>query len=321
MRRALLLLLLCSASLAGCSSVFFQPMRGHVITPERIGLAYQDVYFNAADGVRLHGWFIPAQGAATGTVFFLHGNAENISTHIGSVYWLPKQGFNVFLPDYRGYGLSQGTPTLDGVMSDIAAAFDTLLARLDVDPQRIVVFGQSLGGSLAISYVAQSPHRAHIRALAVESAFSDFHGIAREKLASFWLTWPFQWLPALMLDNGHSPLRAVDKVAPIPLLVIHGELDLIIPAQHGRDLYGRARDPKELWIVPDAGHIEALRTFQNRERFVAWLRKQLGAQPSSRAPAVPVASARDIPPAAVRPHQAGQRARLWSRRSGAALTD
>jgi fermentation-respiration switch protein FrsA (DUF1100 family) len=278
MHRALLVLLLCSATLAGCTNVFFQPMRGQVATPERIGLAYQDVYFEAADGTRLHGWFLPAQGATTGTVFFLHGNAENISTHIGSVYWLPKQGFNVFLPDYRGYGLSQGTPTMAGVMSDIEAAFVTLLTQPNVDPQRIVVFGQSLGGSLAISYVARSSHRADIRALVVESPFSDFQGIAQEKLASSWLTWPFQWLPTLAIDNDYSPLLAVDQIAPIPLLLITDERDTIVPPHHGLDLYERAREPKELWIVPDAGHIEALRTSANRQRFVAWMRKQLGAQ-------------------------------------------
>jgi fermentation-respiration switch protein FrsA (DUF1100 family) len=278
MHRALLVLLLCSATLAGCTNVFFQPMRGQVATPERIGLAYQDVYFEAADGTRLHGWFLPAQGATTGTVFFLHGNAENISTHIGSVYWLPKQGFNVFLPDYRGYGLSQGTPTMAGVMSDIEAAFVTLLTQPNVDPQRIVVFGQSLGGSLAISYVARSSHRADIRALTVESPFSDFQGIAQEKLASSWLTWPFQWLPTLAIDNDYSPLLAVDQIAPIPLLLITDERDTIVPPHHGLDLYERAREPKELWIVPDAGHIEALRTSANRQRFVAWMRKQLGAQ-------------------------------------------
>jgi fermentation-respiration switch protein FrsA (DUF1100 family) len=278
MHRALLVLLLCSATLAGCTNVFFQPMRGQVATPERIGLAYQDVYFEAADGTRLHGWFLPAQGATTGTVFFLHGNAENISTHIGSVYWLPKQGFNVFLPDYRGYGLSQGTPTMAGVMSDIEAAFVTLLTQPNVDPQRIVVFGQSLGGSLASSYVARSSHRADIRALVVESPFSDFQGIAQEKLASSWLTWPFQWLPTLAIDNDYSPLLAVDQIAPIPLLLITDERDTIVPPHHGLDLYERAREPKELWIVPDAGHIEALRTSANRQRFVAWMRKQLGAQ-------------------------------------------
>jgi fermentation-respiration switch protein FrsA (DUF1100 family) len=278
MRRALFMLWLCSVALAGCTSVFFQPMHGHVATPEVIGLAYEDVYFESADGVRLHGWFIPAPGAAAGTVFFLHGNAENISTHIGSVYWLPKQGFNVFLPDYRGYGLSQGTPTMPGVMSDIEAAFVTLLARPDVDPQRIVVFGQSLGGSLAISYVARSPQRDHIRALAVESAFSDFQGIAQEKLASFWLTWPFQWLPAFTIDNSYSPLLAIDRVAPIPLLLIYDERDIIVPPQHGRDLYERAREPKALWTVPEAGHIEAMRAPENRARFVAWMRKLLDAR-------------------------------------------
>jgi fermentation-respiration switch protein FrsA (DUF1100 family) len=277
MRRALFMLLL-SVSLGGCTSVFFQPMRGHVRTPENIGIAYEDVHFEAEDGVRLHGWFLPAQGNATGTVLFLHGNAENISTHIGSVYWLPKRGFNVFLPDYRGYGLSQGEPSLPGVMADIEAAFVTLVSRPDVDPRRIVIFGQSLGGSLAISFTAQSRHRANIRALAVESAFSDYHGIAQEKLASFWLTWPLQWLPRLSVENGYSPLAAVGRVAPIPLLVIHGERDWIVPPHHGRYLYDSASEPKELWTVPDAGHIEAMRTPENRERFVTWIQTQLGAQ-------------------------------------------
>ncbi|MFL6647184.1 MAG: alpha/beta hydrolase, partial [Sulfurifustaceae bacterium] len=110
--RRLLVIAALGASMAGCTGVFFQPYRTLVRTPDDIGLAYEDVRFKTADGVVLHGWFLPANATACATVLFLHGNAENISTHIGSVYWMPRYGFNVFLPDYRGYGASSGTPSL-----------------------------------------------------------------------------------------------------------------------------------------------------------------------------------------------------------------
>ena len=178
--------------LSGCTGVFFQPHHIQVRTPDNLGLNYEDVYFESSDGVRLHGWFLPAQAPAQGTIFFLHGNAENISTHIGAVYWLPRQHFNVFLFDYRCYGLSEGTPSLPGALDDVESAFKQLLARKDIDPKRIVIFGQSLGGSLATYFTATTSHRSNIRALVIESTFSSYRDIAREKLASFWLTWPLQ---------------------------------------------------------------------------------------------------------------------------------
>ena len=106
--------LLVTLQLGACTSLLFYPQRELVLTPDRVGLAYRDVWFKAADGTRLHGWFLPAgmnvvRGEAC-TVLFLHGNAENISTHIGNVAWLPGKGYNVFLFDYRGYGRSAGEP-------------------------------------------------------------------------------------------------------------------------------------------------------------------------------------------------------------------
>ena len=124
--RLLGVLMLCIAS-TGCSSFFFQPHKQHYRDPGKIGLAFEDVYFPTNDNLKLHGWFLPAQGEVKGTVLFLHGNAENISTHIGSVYWLPARGFNVFLPDYRGYGKSEGAPSLAGSMADIESALAYVL--------------------------------------------------------------------------------------------------------------------------------------------------------------------------------------------------
>lgn len=261
--------------LSGCTQMFFQPMKAHVFSPAQADLAYEDVAITSPDGVRLHAWFLPARGPALGTVLFLHGNAENISTHIASVHWLPARGFNVLLPDYRGYGKSEGTPTLAGVMADIESALGVLLTRPDVDPQRIAVFGQSLGGALAIYHVAHSAHRPHIRALVVESAFFGYRDIVQEKLAGFWLTWPFQWLPGLTVDDDYSPGPVVAKIHPIPLLLIHGERDGIVPLPHGQRLFAAAREPREFWLVEGGGHIEAMRRTDFRERLVAHLKRML----------------------------------------------
>jgi len=278
--RRLLLIGLLSVGLLGCNGVFFVPYRAHVQTPKQLGLAYEDVYFQAGDGTLLHAWHLPAESKALGTILFLHGNAENISTHIMSVRWLPARGFNVFLLDYRGYGTSGGAASLSGVQEDMDAALQTLLARKDVDPDRVVVFGQSLGGAIAIYNVAHSPYRQHIRALVVESAFASYRQIAREKLAGFWLTWPLQWPLSWTVSDEYSPSAAVAGVSPIPLLIIHGDRDLIVPPPHGQRLYDLAREPKQIWIVPGAGHIQAFQSQIYRDRFVAYLTEVLSESPA-----------------------------------------
>ena len=252
-----------------------------MLSPERFGLEYEDVTFTSSDGVELHGWFLPAEGPALGTVLQLHGNAENISTHFISVAWMPARGFNVFALDYRGYGASEGVATLEGAQLDIDAAMRTLLARGDVDKNRIVIYGQSLGGALAAYYVPHSPYRDRIGALILESAFSDYIEIAREKFADHWLTWPFQWLPQLMVDDRFSPLAEMPKISPIPVLILHGDEDVIVPVRHAKILYDAALEPKEMWIVPGAGHIQTMRSPAQRDRLVAYLREKLAAPPGS----------------------------------------
>jgi hypothetical protein len=278
--RRLLVIGLLSLGLLGCSNVFFFPYHGHMQTPERLGLKYEDVYFNAGDGTRLHGWFLPAEGKALGTILFLHGNAENISTHIMSVRWLPERGFNVFLLDYRGYGASTGKPTLAGVQYDVESALKMLVARPGVDAGRIVVFGQSLGGAIAVHRVAHTAYRANIRALVVESAFSGYRRITREKLGDFWLTWPLQYPLSWTVSDEYNPAEAVADISPIPLLIIHGDRDPIVPLHHGQRLFKLAREPKQLWIVEGGGHIQAFQRQSYRDRFVAYLTEILSAAPA-----------------------------------------
>lgn len=278
MHRPGIVLLLC-LSLAGCAGQFFHPMSRHVSLPSDRGLAYEDVRLTAADGTRLHGWFLPARAPARGTVLFLHGNAENISTHIASVAWLPARGYHVLLIDYRGFGASAGTPSVEGALQDVDAAMRWLLARRDIDQRRIVVFGQSLGAALAIHFVAHSKHRPHIRALIADSAFSSYRGIVREKLSDFWLTWPLQVPLSWTVSDAHSPVHSVARLAPVPVLFLHGDHDPIIPADHSRRLYREASEPKQLWIVPGGRHIEAPQRPDVREKILetldGWLRNPL----------------------------------------------
>lgn len=256
----------------GCTGLFFHPLDRHLQTPDRLGLTWRDVWFTASDGVRLHGWFLPAAaGAATGTIVFLHGNAENISTHIAAVAWMPAAGLNVFLVDYRGYGRSEGTPTMDGLHRDTAAAL-AMVGTLDgVDPARVVLFGQSLGGSIAITALAQAPQQQQVRALIVEGAFSGYRQITRDVLSRAWLTWPLQWPLALTVDDSYRPVESIAAIAPTPVLIIHGADDSIVPPAHARALYAAARQPKALWLVPQAGHIAALRSVALQRALVRYL--------------------------------------------------
>lgn len=271
----LVLLLAVVAMLAGCSRLFFFPESGHRWDPATVGIEYEDVWFQAEDGTRLHGWFLPAD-EPRGTIVFLHGNAENISTHIGAVHWLPERGYNVFLPDYRGFGLSEGRPDFQGVHLDARAALEHVADRDDVEEGTLVVLGQSLGGSVAITTVARHGEACGVQALIADSAFSSYRGIAREKFGEIWLTWPFQWPLSLSISDRFAPVDHVGDVSPIPLLLIAGEDDAIVPPHHSKDLYAAARPPVDLWRFRDVGHTQAFARADVRDGLVAWLDETLG---------------------------------------------
>ncbi|MEZ5934379.1 MAG: alpha/beta fold hydrolase [Alphaproteobacteria bacterium] len=271
MIRRCLLLLVVAIALSGCTGFFFQPMKDYVVDPAKLGFTYEDVAFAAEDGTRLHGWFFQADGARIGSVLFLHGNAENISTHFANVAWLTRGGFDVFAIDYRGYGRSAGVPTLDGLHQDVTAALDTLLKRPGVRPEEVVVFGQSLGGAVALTAIAANPEKDRLAGLVVEGAFSSYRGIAREKLGDFWLTWPFQWPISLTIDGRYDPLAAAAALSPLPLLIVQGQADQVVPPHHGEALYQAAAEPKAIWRPEAAGHIAAFANLAMQKRLQDYL--------------------------------------------------
>lgn len=277
-RLRLLAVVLLAGTVAGCSHLFFLPEQGHRWDPKEAGILYEEVWFEAEDGVSLHGWFLPAQ-EPRGTVVFLHGNAQNVSTHIGAVYWLPERGFNVFMPDYRGFGLSSGRPDFVGVHRDAEAALAEVIERDDVNPGRVVVLGQSLGASVAITTVAEHGEGCGVQALIADSAFSSYRGIAREKFGELWLTWPFRWPLSLTISDRFAPVDHIADVSPIPVLLLAGDDDFVVPPHHTRELYQAARPPVEIWRYRDVGHGQALARPDVRQALVAWLDEALGPKP------------------------------------------
>jgi len=252
--------------LMGCNAFFYYPSQEIFHTPNDFGVAYEDVYFLSKDGTELNGWFIPAVGSAKGTVIHFHGNAENMTNHYLFVQWLPQEGFNLFVFDYRGYGASSGKPDRKGMVEDSMASINYIRQRPDVDSNRLLIFGQSLGGTLALAAVAQGS-KDGIHAVVVESTFSSYRSIAREKLSEFWPTWPFQWLLAwLLISDEESPLPILGKIAPIPLLVIHGDDDQTVSYNEGRQIYQKASPPKEFWTVAGGHHTEAFTRYAKEYR-------------------------------------------------------
>ena len=146
-------------------------------------------------------------------------------------------------------------PTLDGLHRDVEAAIAKVFTLRGVDEERVAIFGQSLGGSVAITALARSPDKGKIRALIVEGAFAGYRRITREVLGRAWLTWPLQWPLSFAVDDEYRPIEAIAQISPTPVLIIQGEEDAIIPATHAEALYKAAGEPKALWLVPGAGHM------------------------------------------------------------------
>lgn len=238
---------------ADMHSLFYYPDSYQYDTPKRAGLAFDKVVFASADGTQLTGWFIPAVGVASsreakGTVIQMHGNAQNMTAHWGFVDWLPVRGFNLFVFDYRGYGASEGKPNPKGVFEDAVAALEHLRTRADIDGSRLLVFGQSLGGTVAIAAAGASPQG--IRAVVAEAPFYSYSAIANDHVPG----------AGMLVDDEWSANRYIARLSPIPILFIHGTADRVVPYHHSTKLLAEAGEPKQLITIEGGQHVDSMVT-------------------------------------------------------------
>lgn len=226
------------------SYVYFPdlPSRQVEATPNDIGLAFQPVQLGTADGESLAGWFVPAP-AARGTLLYLHGNGGNIGHRLDRIEVFHRLGLNTLIIDYRGYGASSGTPSEQGTYQDALAAWNYLTRQRQFAPDGIVVFGESLGGSIAAWLAARHTPAA----LVVYGSFTSVPDLARVMFPMF----PAAWLARYSYDT-----RAALSQVTCPVLILHSPEDEIIPFSHGQALLGAAREPKRL-VELRGGHNDA----------------------------------------------------------------
>jgi fermentation-respiration switch protein FrsA (DUF1100 family) len=211
--------------------------------------AGEEVSFPTEDGLRLAGWFVPAAGPPgrgprrprSPAVLVCNGNGGNRSLRAPLAAALARAGLAVLLFDYRGYAANPGRPTEPGLAADARAAVAYLAARPEVDPARLVYFGESLGAAVALRLAVERPPAA----LVLRSPFASLAEVGRRY---------YPWLPvSLLLADRYDALGRVGRLAA-PLLVVAGERDRIIPAAHSRRLFDAAPAPKRFVLLPGADH-------------------------------------------------------------------
>jgi fermentation-respiration switch protein FrsA (DUF1100 family) len=212
----------------------FYPEKDILGKPSDLGMAYEDIIFRMADALKLHGWFVP--GSRRETILWCHGNAGNIGDRLDLLKLLHDRiDVNIFIFDYRGYGKSQGRPTEDGTYRDAHGAMDYLRARPDVEGDKIVIFGQSLGGAIAVDLACRN----RCLGLILESTFTSLVDIFEMPTKAFGMKY-----------DSYSKIKRVKA----PLLVLHGDHDDVVPFESGYTLYKAANEPKKFCTIAGAMH-------------------------------------------------------------------
>jgi fermentation-respiration switch protein FrsA (DUF1100 family) len=235
-------LLLVLVRLAESRLAFF-PFRGEDVTPARFGVSFDAIDVRTPDGETLRAWWMPAGGARAQIVYF-HGNGGNLSVWSDIVVGLRRRGFSVLAVDYRGYGLSSGSPTERGLYLDVDATVERFTSGLRQEGVPVVYWGRSLGAVMA----AYAASRRAPDGVVLEAGFRD----ARTLVRSYPLMWLLSWF-----SSYRFPTAEWMAGVRVPVLVLHGTADSVIPFHQGRRLFESLQEPRRFVAIEGGDHNDA----------------------------------------------------------------
>ncbi len=248
--------------LSGCSKNAIFPTDTKVYdSPEKYEYSYEEFYFESSQKSLLRGWLFRSKGPSQGVVVVANGMKYNMSSRFQEWTWLLEKGYDLFIFDYRGYGESMGEVDMFGFVDDVTSAIEYAHALNESLP--MVVVGQSMGGSFVIDAVAKKPYP-YVKLLVIDSTMTGFASAAKEIIKEHVLLWPLIWVPDTITPEGVDSIDFVDKTAT-PTLFMVGLQDKIIPPSHSAELFVKAKEPKALWVVEEAEHVDCIHNDQVKE--------------------------------------------------------
>jgi len=267
-------------SLSSCSGLVYYPDKYFYYPPQKFGLPYEEVPFKSKDGTQLYGWFFSpydhtkkVKVQPKGTIIQFHGNAQNMSSHYLSLVWLVSQGYNFFTFSYRGYGKSEGEPDQEGTYLDGLAALQKAWdLNTESKGKLFVVYGESLGGAIAMRSFADFPHKDKTDLLVMDSTFLSYRNVAQRILSRHWMTWLFSPLAQILVSDEYAAEEALMN-NQTRLLVIHDKKDPVVPFRCGEEIFEGAKSKKEMWTSERGVHVGTfqLSVPEARTRFKTYL--------------------------------------------------
>ncbi|TGL44845.1 alpha/beta hydrolase [Leptospira perdikensis] len=258
MKKHLFLIIICFNFLFfGCSSLYYHPTKETYLTPKQMGFVYTPSFITTKDGVKLSVWKIHSQAVEKPKAVILqfHGNGQNMSTHFLSLVWLVNHGYELIVFDYRGYGESEGEPDPDDILEDSNLVLEFALEETREKGSKLIVYGQSLGGAVAMRSVADWKQKNDVVLLCIDGSFPSYREVAKQTMNNV-LFPPIGNLFAWLFHDDTSPRDSIAKLSPIPLLIIHGTDDNVVFFENGKQIFGLAGEPKVFWEIRGGGHVD-----------------------------------------------------------------